>query len=493
MLLAADFAVEYADARRDPPPRRAGRPGRRPAVPRRHDVDDVHAPCAHLATRLAPATRTAAPCAHRDRTRCPGRGGRTPAASVAGDGGDRRAGDPGGADRPRDEDAQAARAARGRQPTRPKIDPFTVGEPWRRHVSSALSTQRRFDEIVQRRGRRPAARPVDEHRRAGASRRRRAVRHRQARRRARPRHRRGSTPASVKRQLAAATDDDSRAALQSQLDAAERMRATRDETDQQLKTMNLRLGELVAQAAEVSVGGGAADASSARRSTTSSARWRRCAWRSPTSMRAPPAGAARPDGHHDVSNEPENSLATATLPIAEVPPVPEMPRNSLLRNNVIVASGTAMSRLTGLIRVYAFARFVGQAAIADAYNSANGSPNAIYELLLGGVLSATLDPGLHQAGRGQRRRGHLGGLHRGDDRRQRADAGRSHRRPGDLPPVLRQRRPATPTCTAPPAPRSPGSSSSRSSSTASSPWPPRCSTPTAGSSPRRGRRCCRTW
>src|SRR4051812_15966406 len=64
----------------------------------------------------------------------------------------------------------------------------------------------------------------------------------------------------------------------------------------------------------------------------------------------------------------------------------------LLRNNVIVASGTALSRLTGLIRVYAFARFVGQAAIADAYNSANGSPNAIYELLLGGVLSASLVP-----------------------------------------------------------------------------------------------------
>ena len=93
-----------------------------------------------------------------------------------------------------------------------------------------------------------------------------------------------------------------------------------------------------------------------------------------------------------MSNEPENSLATATLPIAEVPPLPETPRNSLLRNNIIVASGTAMSRLTGLIRVYAFARFVGQAAIADAYNAANGSPNAIYELLLGGVLSATLIP-----------------------------------------------------------------------------------------------------
>ncbi len=63
---------------------------------------------------------------------------------------------------------------------------------------------------------------------------------------------------AVHRQLGATTDDAAATALQSQLDAAGRMKATRDQTDQQLRTMNLRLGELVAQAAEVSVGGGAA-------------------------------------------------------------------------------------------------------------------------------------------------------------------------------------------------------------------------------------------
>jgi putative peptidoglycan lipid II flippase len=69
-----------------------------------------------------------------------------------------------------------------------------------------------------------------------------------------------------------------------------------------------------------------------------------------------------------------------------------LPSGSLLRSNLVVAVGTALSRLTGLIRVMVFARIVGQAAIADAYNSANGSPNAVYELLLGGVLSASLIP-----------------------------------------------------------------------------------------------------
>ena len=66
--------------------------------------------------------------------------------------------------------------------------------------------------------------------------------------------------------------------------------------------------------------------------------------------------------------------------------------SSLLRSNVVVALGTALSRLTGLVRVAVFAIVIGQTALADAYNGANNSPNAIYELLLGGVLSASLVP-----------------------------------------------------------------------------------------------------
>ncbi len=100
-----------------------------------------------------------------------------------------------------------------------------------------------------------------------------------------------------------------------------------------------------------------------------------------------------------MSNEPENTLPATTLPVSDLLERRDTGlapaaagRSPMLRNNVVVAAGTALSRLTGLIRVYAFARFVGQAAIADAYNSANGSPNAIYELLLGGVLSASLIP-----------------------------------------------------------------------------------------------------
>src|SRR3982751_6783179 len=66
--------------------------------------------------------------------------------------------------------------------------------------------------------------------------------------------------------------------------------------------------------------------------------------------------------------------------------------SGLLKNNVVVALGTALSRITGLLRVAVFAAVVGQTALADAYNLANNSPNAVYELLLGGVLSASLVP-----------------------------------------------------------------------------------------------------
>ncbi|MFM1839224.1 MAG: hypothetical protein RIS37_490, partial [Actinomycetota bacterium] len=62
----------------------------------------------------------------------------------------------------------------------------------------------------------------------------------------------------------------------------------------------------------------------------------------------------------------------------------------LVRSNLVVATGTAVSRLTGLIRIVVFGIIVGQTSLADAFDSANNSPNAIYELLIGGVLSASL-------------------------------------------------------------------------------------------------------
>jgi len=67
-------------------------------------------------------------------------------------------------------------------------------------------------------------------------------------------------------------------------------------------------------------------------------------------------------------------------------------RSGLLRANLTVASGTALSRLTGLLRIIVFGVVIGQTALADAYDVANNAPNVVYELLLGGVLAASLVP-----------------------------------------------------------------------------------------------------
>jgi putative peptidoglycan lipid II flippase len=73
-------------------------------------------------------------------------------------------------------------------------------------------------------------------------------------------------------------------------------------------------------------------------------------------------------------------------------PLADAAGSQLLRSNAIVALGTGLSRLTGMLRVIVFGVVIGQTALADVYDGANNSPNAIYELLLGGVLSATLVP-----------------------------------------------------------------------------------------------------
>jgi len=64
----------------------------------------------------------------------------------------------------------------------------------------------------------------------------------------------------------------------------------------------------------------------------------------------------------------------------------------MFKDTLIVAIGTAMSRLTGLLRVVVFGVIIGQTALADAFDGANNSPNSIYELLVGGLLAASLVP-----------------------------------------------------------------------------------------------------
>lgn len=59
---------------------------------------------------------------------------------------------------------------------------------------------------------------------------------------------------------------------------------------------------------------------------------------------------------------------------------------------VSMASGTLVSRLTGLFRVLVLAWVLGFTPISDSFNLANTVPNMLFDLVLGGVLTATFIP-----------------------------------------------------------------------------------------------------
>jgi len=81
--------------------------------------------------------------------------------------------------------------------------------------------------------------------------------------------------------------------------------------------------------------------------------------------------------------------ASAATPAA---PVDKRRSRSLLQASAMPAIGTTLSRATGLVRVGALTYALGLTTIADVYNLANTTPNILYELVLGGVLSSTLVP-----------------------------------------------------------------------------------------------------
>jgi len=77
---------------------------------------------------------------------------------------------------------------------------------------------------------------------------------------------------------------------------------------------------------------------------------------------------------------------------AELPP--EDSTSAFVRNTAVMAVGTSLSRITGFLRLtaMAFALGITETRLADAYNIANVTPNIIYELALGGVLSSVVVP-----------------------------------------------------------------------------------------------------
>jgi putative peptidoglycan lipid II flippase len=63
-----------------------------------------------------------------------------------------------------------------------------------------------------------------------------------------------------------------------------------------------------------------------------------------------------------------------------------------VRDTALMSIGTTLSRLTGYLRVSAQAAALGVGTLGDAYARANTTPNIVYELVLGGILTSVFVP-----------------------------------------------------------------------------------------------------
>jgi putative peptidoglycan lipid II flippase len=65
---------------------------------------------------------------------------------------------------------------------------------------------------------------------------------------------------------------------------------------------------------------------------------------------------------------------------------------SVVRSSGVMALGTLASRATGFLRTLVLAYVLGVGLVANAYNNANTLPNAVYDLMLGGILTSVVVP-----------------------------------------------------------------------------------------------------
>lgn len=79
-------------------------------------------------------------------------------------------------------------------------------------------------------------------------------------------------------------------------------------------------------------------------------------------------------------------------PSAEEPELTPALRDATVRNIGVMSVGTLLSRLTGLARVSVTLAALGLTGLSDTYNAANTTPNIVYELALGGILTSVFVP-----------------------------------------------------------------------------------------------------
>ena len=71
--------------------------------------------------------------------------------------------------------------------------------------------------------------------------------------------------------------------------------------------------------------------------------------------------------------------------------------DSLIRSSLVMAAGTLLSRVTGFLRNIVIVALLGTTLLGDAYNIGNTMPNIVYNLIIGGALTAVFLPQIVRA------------------------------------------------------------------------------------------------
>jgi putative peptidoglycan lipid II flippase len=112
----------------------------------------------------------------------------------------------------------------------------------------------------------------------------------------------------------------------------------------------------------------------------------------PRPARERPPAHAEPAAHgHPTAHRSGPSSHRAAPPTA--PPRQNRAENvNVVRSSGVMALGTLASRGTGFLRTLVIAYVLGVGAVSTAYNNANTLPNAVYDLMLGGILTSVVVP-----------------------------------------------------------------------------------------------------
>jgi putative peptidoglycan lipid II flippase len=96
----------------------------------------------------------------------------------------------------------------------------------------------------------------------------------------------------------------------------------------------------------------------------------------------------------EVLRPPESPDETGEFGVVRVAPVERDTTRSFVRHSAVMSVGTGLSRLTGFLRLAAMAYALGvaESRLADSFNVANTTPNIVYELALGGIISSVFIP-----------------------------------------------------------------------------------------------------